>query len=231
MKLTIVIPAHNEEENISQAVKRVEQGLKLEHSLVVVNDHSTDSTRQIVEGLQKVYPNISLVDNLKGPGFANAIKAGFDATTTEAVIPVMADSCDDTEIIRLMFDKLNDGYDVVCGSRYITGGARLGGSRLKGFLSSLAGSSLHYLLGIPTRDIANAFKMYRKKVIEAIEIESSGFEISMEIPLKAFYLGFRITELPTVWRERQKGKSSFKIFKLLPRYLKLYFWALRKRIS
>jgi hypothetical protein len=87
------------------------------------------------------------------------------------------------------------------------------------------------MLKVPTHDIANAFKMYRKKVIDSLDLRSKGFEISMEIPLKAYYLGFKMTEVPTVWRERTKGKSSFKIASILPDYLKLYFWAVGKSLT
>lgn len=87
------------------------------------------------------------------------------------------------------------------------------------------------MLGIPTHDIANAFKMYRKKAIDSIDIQTKGFEVSMEIPLKVYFLGFKITEVPTIWRERTKGKSNFKILKLLPDYIKLYIWAVYKRLS
>jgi hypothetical protein len=93
------------------------------------------------------------------------------------------------------------------------------------------GWSLYYLLGLPTHDVANAFKMYRKKVIDSINIQSKGFEISMEIPLKAYYLGFKITEVPTVWKERTKGKSSFRMLKLFPAYLKLYVGGILKRVT
>lgn len=230
IKLSIVIPAHNEEENIAEVINKIEQILDIEHELVVVNDHSTDFTAKIVSGLSKQYANIRLVDNLLEPGFANAIKTGFINLKTEAVVPIMGDLCDDLSTIKAMLKKIEEGYDVVCGSRYIKGGLRLGGSKIKGFFSSFVGKSLHCLLGVPTHDIANAFKMYRKKVIDAINIESRGFEISMEIPLKAYYLGFKITEVPTVWKERTKGKSSFKMFKLFPGYLRLYTWGIFRRI-
>jgi hypothetical protein len=130
-----------------------------------------------------------------------------------------------------MLSKIDEGYDIVCGSRYIRGGSRIGGSKAKGFFSSFVGRSLYYLLGLPTHDIANAFKMYRKKVIDSIDIESCGFEVSMEIPLKAYYLGFKITEVPTIWRERAKGKSKFRIFKLSSSYIKLYIWAIFKSLT
>lgn len=231
MKLSIVVPAHNEEENIAAVVEKIEHSIDIPLELIIVNDHSVDNTKGIIEELSAKYHNIKLVENNLDGGFANTVKSGFNNTTGDVVIPIMADLCDDLATVKVMFDKINAGYDVVCGCRYIKGGNRIGGSRLKGFLSSFGGWSLYYLLGIPTHDIANAFKMYRKKVIDSINIESIGFEASMEIPLKAYYLGFKIGEVPTVWKEREKGKSSFKMLKLLPRYLKLYFWAIFKRMA
>ncbi len=228
--LSIIIPAFNEEDNIAGVVKRVETTVDVACELVVVNDHSSDNTRKIVESLQNKYANLRLIDNNLPKGFANAVKSGFYNASGDTFIPVMGDLCDDLSAIKPMLEKVSQGYDLVCASRYIKGGARLGGSRLKGFLSCLAGWSLHFLLGIPTHDIANAFKMYRRKVIESIKIEAEGFEISMEIPIKAYYSGFRITEIPTVWRERTRGKSSFRILMLFPSYAKIYLWALFKRM-
>jgi len=231
MRLAIIVPAHNEEDNIVDLIEKIEGSLGLEYELIVVNDHSSDATARLARDLSVKYPNVRLVENLNDAGFANAIKTGFADNKADAAVPVMADLCDDLKTIEEMFRKVNEGYDVVCGSRYIKGAARLGGSGLKGFFSFFAGWSLHYLLGIPTHDIANAFKMYRKSVLDSMVIESKGFEISMEIPLKAYYSGFNITEVPTVWRERTKGKSTFKMFKLLPCYMKMYIWAVFKRIA
>lgn len=230
MDLSIIVPAYNEEENIISVIEKIESLLDPGYELVVVNDHSTDKTAALVRELADRYPNIRLVDNLGPKGFANAVKCGFANSKGELVIPVMGDLCDDLHTLKEMIEKIDNGYDVVCGSRYIKGGARLGGSRLKGFFSAFAGWSLYYLLGIPTHDIANAFKIYRKKVIDSINIESEGFEISMELPLKAYYAGFKITEVPTVWHEREKGKSNFKMFNLAPNYLKFYLWGIKKRI-
>jgi len=230
MKLSIIIPAHNEEDNIVEVINKIESSLDIPHELIVVNDHSIDATAKLVQGVSGQCSNIRLVENLSERGFANAIKTGFANNQAEVVVPIMADLCDDLYTIKEMFKKINEGYDIVCGARYIKDGARLGGSKIKGFFSRLVGKSLYYLLGIPTQDIANAFKMYRKNVIDSIDIKSRGFEISMEIPLKAYYLGFKIAEVPTVWKERTKGKSSFKMFKLFPNYLKLYLWAIFKRL-
>lgn len=230
MRLSIVIPAYNEEENITAIIEKIEGCLDIGHELVVVNDHSTDKTFLLAKELTLKYPNVKLVDNTNEKGFANAIRFGFSKISGELAIPVMGDLCDDLGTLKEMVNKIDEGYDVVCGSRYIAGGLRIGGSRVKGFFSCFVGKSLFYLLGIPTHDIANAFKMYKKKVIDAINIESKGFEISMEMPLKAYYLGFKLTEVPTVWREREKGKSSFKMIKLLTNYLRWYLWGIKKRI-
>jgi dolichol-phosphate mannosyltransferase len=231
MKLTVVIPAYNEEENIGQVVEQVENRIKLPFDLIVVNDHSTDRTAQIIAGLVKKFNNIILVENKLAPGFANAVKEGLSSVKTEIVVLVMGDLCDDLGTIPLMLEKINAGYDVVCAARYIKGGSRIGGSKIKGFFSLFAGKTMSIFTGIPTRDVANAFKMYRKEVIDSMDIESTGFEVSMELALKAYFNGFKITEVPTAWREREKGKSSFKMFNLAPNYSRWYLWAIKKKLQ
>lgn len=230
MSVSIVIPAHNEQENIVEVIDRIEDTFNMEHELIVVNDHSTDATVSLVQKLIPKYPCVRLVNNLNNPGFANAIRTGFAQVKEDVVVAVMADLCDDLATLKEMYRKIHEGYDVVCATRYIRGGSRLGGPRVKAFLSCFAGKSLHYFIGIPTSDIANSFKMYRKIVLDKIKSNAKGFEISMEITLKAYFLGFKITELPTVWRERTKGNSSFRVLKLLPDYTKLYIWAIFKSL-
>jgi len=231
MKLSIAIPAHNEEENIGQVIEQIESRIRIPFDLIVVNDHSTDRTAEIVTGLVNKFNNITLVENKLAAGFANAVKTGLASAKTEVVVPVMGDLCDDLATIPLMFEKIEQGSDVVCGSRYIKKGARIGGSKIKGFFSFFVGRTISMFTGIPTRDVANAFKMYRKEVIDSINIESAGFEISMELPLKAYFKGFKITEVPTVWREREKGKSSFKMWNLAPNYSRWYIWALKMKVK
>lgn len=217
---------YNEEENILKVIQQLENSLKFEHEIIVINDHSTDSTKEIINDLRKDYKNISIVDNKNPKGFANALKTGFGATNSDFIVPVMADLCDDSETINRMYEKINEGFDIVCGSRYMKGGKKIGGPFLKSFFSRFVSISLHILIGLPTHDIANAFKMYRKSIFDNIKVEGKSFEISMEIPLKAYFKDFRITEIPTVWNERKAGKSNFKALKLTPNYLKWYLWAI-----
>ena len=230
MMVSVVIPAYNEEKSIEEVISRLVQALTTEYEIVVVNDHSVDNTRDKVEDLKKSYKNIVLVDNEEPQGFANTLRTGFRTASGEVIVPVMADLCDDPVTINEMYRKINKGYDIVCGSRYSDKGKKLGGPLVKTFLSSLSGKIL-YILGMPTQDITNSFKMYKREVIEAIDSKAKSFEISMEIPLKAHLKGFKITEVPTVWHSRVVGKSSFKVMRLIPVYLKLYLWAVMKYIS
>jgi hypothetical protein len=130
-----------------------------------------------------------------------------------------------------MLAKIDEGFDIVAASRYMPGGDQIGGPPFKTFLSRLAGRSLYVLAGIPTRDPTSAFKMYRRSMLEKLQIESDrGFEISLEIVVKAHLAGYRITEVPTVWRDREEGESNFKLMRWLPRYLRWYGLALRGRL-
>jgi len=229
MKVSIVIPAYNEEACVEKVVSHLKEALCVEHEIVIVNDHSSDRTKEVVRELQDKYKNIVLVDNKDARGFANALRAGFKSAAGEFIVPVMADLADEPETINKMFDKIAQGFDVVCGSRYMKGGRKIGGPFLKTACSFLAGKFI-YLLGVPTQDITNSFKMYKRQVIEAVDSRAASFEISMEIPLKAHLKGFKITEIPTTWRCRSIGKSNFKAASLIPVYLRLYFWFIAKNL-
>lgn len=197
----------------------------------MVDDHSTDKTTETVVGLSAEFKNVRLVQNLDSPGFANALKTGFRNAKTDVVIPVMADLCDDPQTINKMYERFKEGFDIVCGSRYMKGGRKIGGPRIKSFFSRFVGISLHLFTGIPTQDISNSFKLYRKKVLDSVNIESKGFEISAEIPLKAYFSGYKISEVVTTWVNRKAGESKFKVFKQGFGYLKLYLWAIFKEIA
>jgi glycosyltransferase involved in cell wall biosynthesis len=211
MKLTVVIPAHNEQECIETTLRCLQRKLKLKCELVVVDDHSSDDTVRIVRELMREFKNLTLLANPKEKGFANALRAAFLTIEAGAVVPVMADSCDRVEDIELMYRRLIQGYDIICASRYLKGGRRVG-SRLKGWVSRGISVVVGAFTGIPVTDITNSFKMYRKDILDDIVTVSSGFEISMELMLKAYLRGYRICEIPTVWRERSQGKSKFRLY-------------------
>jgi hypothetical protein len=127
-----------------------------------------------------------------------------------------------------MLQRIHEGYDVVCGSRYMAGGRQSQGPLLKRTLSRLAGVSLYYLAGLPTHDVTNSFKLYRKELLDRLTIESAGgFEVGMEIVVKAFAEGAKIAEVPSVWADRTAGSSRFRLWKWLPNYLRWYWFALQ----
>lgn len=230
MLLQIVIPVYNEADNIAGTLGEIAAKVSVPHTIQIVYDFDEDSTLPAARRYIETHGagNISLVKNAYGPGALNAIRTGLDRCREGAALVVMADGSDDIGIVDAMFSKLNEGYDLVCGSRYMKGGRQPGGPLIKKMMTWTAGISLHLLTGIPTHDVSNSFKMYRVSLLRQISIESrGGFEVGMEILVKAFAGGGRITELPVTWRARRSGQSRFQTMKWLPGYLRWYWYALR----
>jgi hypothetical protein len=142
----------------------------------------------------------------------------------------MADLSDDLGQVSKMLELYRRGSHIVVGSRYMRGGRLIGGPWFKQLLSRLSGLSLCWLRGMPTHDATNAFKIYDRAMLDAICIESKGgFELSLEITVKAFLAGYTISETPSTWRDRTAGKSRFKLWNWLPHYLKWYLMAFQPR--
>ncbi len=226
MDLSIVIPVYNEEKTIKHTLLNLKEKLKGDYEIIVVDDYSFDKTHRSIEELLCYFTNLELVTNQYKKGFANALRTGFNLTRKKVVIPVMADFCDDIELILPMYNKIINGYDIVSTSRYIKGGKRQGGPIFKAVLSICVSWLLHKITGIPTTDLTNSFKAYRKSVLKNIFIESKGFEISMEIMLKAHLKGYKITEMPTNWKERTVGQSHFAIFRDGIKFVKWFVFGL-----
>jgi glycosyltransferase involved in cell wall biosynthesis len=229
--LDLVIPVYNEGANIGRALDEIYAHVPLQKRVLVVYDFDEDDTVPVVRALMPRYPGLALVKNTLGRGVIHAIRAGIAATTAEVVVITMADLSDDVSIVPRMVQLIKDGgYDIVCASRYMKGGRQIGGPRLKGWMSRTAGLTLHWLAGLPTHDATNAFRAYRRSVLAEIEIESrAGFAYSLEVTAKAHAAGRRITEVPSVWRDRSAGQSRFRLRAWLPQYLRWYFYALTHR--
>lgn len=225
----IIIPVYNEGANIRPTIDEISGAVKSPHDITIVYDFEADDTVPVVKSMiAEGRGGLRLLKNRYGRGVLNAIKTGMESAQDGAVLVMMADLSDDVSIIDEMFKKLNSGCDIVCGSRYMKGGRQIGGPLVKKMMSRAAGVSLHYMAGIPTRDITNSFKMYSKKVLDKVRIESSGgFELGMEIVIKAHFMGFKVCEIPSTWRDRVAGESKFLLRKWLPNYLHWYFFALR----
>jgi glycosyltransferase involved in cell wall biosynthesis len=230
IELSVVVPVYHEGEAARGVITEVAKRLRATgHEILVVYDEPDDPTVPVIEDIRRTHPEVRGVLNRLGRGPALALRAGFQAARGEAVVVTMADASDDPDDIPKMLAKLREGYDVVSGSRYMRGGRQIGGPRLKGLLSRLAGRSLRLFGGLGTCDATTAFKMYRKAVLDGLEIESRlGFDISLEVVVKASLAGYRVTEVPTVWRDRREGESKFRLLRWLPHYLRWYGLALTR---
>lgn len=230
--LNVIVPVYNEKDNFQHLYDEVQRHIKRPKQLIVVYDFDEDNTLPIARKIAKKDPALHLVKNNLGRGPLNAIKAGFNEVQDGPCLVVMADLSDDLRIVDAMYKQFMNGARLVCGSRYMKGGQQIGGPFLKHTLSRLAGNSLHYLRGVPTHDVTNNFKLYDKHLLDEIEIESTGgFELAMEITVKAFRLGAPIAELPTTWHDRTAGESNFKLWQWLPSYLRWYVFAFGPRRS
>lgn len=228
--LDIIVPVYNEGKGILRLLDEIRCEVHAKKHVYVVYDFEGDTTVPVVKAHQSAYPFcIELVRNQIGRGALNAIKTGMAHATAEMVLVMMADSSDRLDVVDLMCRKMRQGYDLVCGSRYMRGGSQHGGPVLKGLFSRVAGISLHRLTGIPTHDSTNSFKLYRRSMLEQIRMESTGgFEIGLEITVKAYVSGYRITEVPSAWTEREDGESNFHMWKWMPHYLHWYLYCIRK---
>jgi glycosyltransferase involved in cell wall biosynthesis len=228
--LSLVVPVYNEAENIAPFLRDLEKCIEELHEVLIVYDFPEDSTLPAIAAMQPPCPRVRLIHNTLGRGVLNALKAGFQASRGDVIVVMMADRSDEPRDVAEMARLIREGADVVAGSRYVSGGRQEGGPRLKRILSRLAGVSLHCLAGLPIRDATNNFRAYSRRVIEQIRIEGeASFALALELTLKAHWRGWRVEEVPTVWRDRTAGQSRFRLWGWLPHYLKWYWRALAHR--
>lgn len=229
--LDIVVPVYNEEKGILRLLDEIQREIHTPKRVLVVYDFEGDTTLPVLKVHQGSYSfGIVLVKNQLGSGALKAIVTGMRCATAGMVLVMMADSSDRLDVVDKMCAYMAQGYDLVCGSRYMKGGRQQGAPFIKSLFSRVAGVSLHLLTGIPTHDCTNSFKLYRRSMLEQIKVESTGgFEIGLEITVKAYVGGYRITEVPSEWYEREDGESNFHMWKWLPHYLHWYFYCIRKK--
>lgn len=227
--IDIFVPVYNEGKNIEALLDEIQQKVKIEFEVIIVYDSEDDDTLPVLRKIKNKYAfNIRVEKNMFGKGALNAFKTGMKKIQHEYLVFTMADLSDSLETINAMYGKMNEGYDMVAGSRYMKGGATYGGPLLKKMFSKCAGLGMHTLIGIPLHDITNGFKMYSKEVIESIPLESTaGFEVNLELTLKTYLEGYNITEVPATWKDREVGESNFKMWKWIPKYLYWCFYAIR----
>ncbi len=231
-ELAIVLPVYNEGEAVEPVLRALAAGVRTRHELVVVYDFDEDTTVPVVARLATEIPGLRGLRNDLGRGVLNAMKAGIAGTTAPYVLISMADGSDEPHVVDPMVELARGGADVVAASRYMRGGHQVGGPPLKRLMSRTAGLTLHWFAGVPTHDPTNNFKLYSRRFLEAVTIESTaGFELALELTVKATVARRRVAEVPTTWRDRTAGQSNFKLRKWLPHYLHWYWAAFRGRLS
>ena len=228
-----MIPVYNEGENIAATLEGLMTSVRTRPlEVLLVYDFDGDTTVSVAQRLQPTMPELRLVKNDLGRGALNALRVGFRSAAAPYVVVSMADGSDDPADIDRMLAEARHGADLVAGSRYMRGGAQVGGPPLKRTLSRLAGLSLHLLSGLPLHDPTNNFKLYSRRLLDRVSIESrAGFELALELTVKAYRLQLRVAEVPTTWRDRTAGQSRFRMWKWLPHYLRWYAYGLASRFS
>lgn len=228
--LSIVIPARDEEGCIESTVRHLHLELKLKeipHQIVVVDDGSTDQTWPILEALCGEIKALVPVRNPGPHGFGRAITYGFDHSDGDAMVVMMADESDDPRDVAKYWNLLNEGWDCVFGSRFIPGGGVIDYPKFKLFVNRRVNWFIRMLFRIKLNDTTNAFKAYRRSVIDGCRpFLSPHFNLTVEIPLKALIRGYSWTTMPITWKNRTTGVPKLKLKEMGSRYLfiVLYCW-------
>jgi len=228
--LSVVIPARDEEGCIGSTVEHLYVELRLRnvpHEIVVVDDGSTDNTWRVLEEACARVPTLVPVKGMSPHGFGRAIVRGLDEARGDAAVVMMADESDDCRDVVTYWKVLNEGYDCVFGSRFVKGGGTIDYPFVKLRLNRLANFFIRMLFGIKLNDTTNAFKAYRRTVIDGCRpFLSPHFNLTVEIPLKAIVRGYNWKVVPITWRNRRTGVPKLKIKEMGSRYLFicLYMW-------
>jgi dolichol-phosphate mannosyltransferase len=224
MKLSIVIPAYNEEKNIGKCLEElrrvVRDKYRVPHEIIVVNDNSRDATEEVVRAAMKEDPAIRLVTRTPPGGFGRAVRSGIEAVRGDVVVIYMADLSDDPEDVMAYYRKIGEGYDCVYGSRFVKGSEVVNYPRVKRFVNRVVNRFIKLLFWTKFNDLTNAFKAYRTAVIrDCGPYRSSHFNITLEMSLSALIRGYHIAQIPIRWYGRTWGSSNLRMREMGRRYL------------
>ena len=224
--LEIIIPIYNEGEKVIKLLNQFQILIKTKFKVLLCYDLNDDNIFNYEKELKKFNFEIILVKN-SSTGPCAAIKEGLFYGNSDCVIVYPADDLLNINIIDQMYISFKNNNDIVVASRFIKGGSMKGCPLIKSILVRLASSTLYLLSSIPVRDASNGFRLFSRRLLNIVKIESKvGFAYSLELLAKCNRLKLQISEIPAQWEERSEGSSRFKIFKWLPTYLRWYFYGL-----
>jgi dolichol-phosphate mannosyltransferase len=223
LKLSLIIPAHNEEENIRSTITEIIPKLEVEQipfELIVVNDNSTDRTLEVLQELTKVNKTIRIVNRTPPNGFGRAVRSGLASFKGDVVMIVMADLSDDPSDIVKYYRKIEEGYDCVFGSRFLKTSIVKEYPVIKLLVNRIINRMLQLLFLTRHNDLTNAFKAYRAEVIRSITpLQASHFNITIEMSLSALIREYKICQIPINWYGRKWGSSNLSLRSMGRRYL------------
>jgi glycosyltransferase involved in cell wall biosynthesis len=226
-ELDIVIPVYNEGRNIVATLSTLAKAVATPARVLICYDYAEDDTLPAVRGNPRAHASLAVefVHNVSR-GAHGAVMTGFAASKAPFVLMYAADDDYNAVMVDRMVALAKDGCDVVCASRFMRGGGMVGAPLLKATLLRCANFTLHHVARLPTRDASNGFRLFSRRVIDRIAVESDqGFCYSIELLVKAHRLGWKIGEVPAQWFERRHGESRFRVLKWLPAYLHWYLYA------
>lgn len=229
-KLSIVIPARNEADNLVSCISEIHKELSknsIKHEIIVIDDGSTDNTFEIVEGLAQEIEAVRYFKNRDANGFGRAVQLGLQSFTGDAVAIMMADRSDSPLDLVRYWRTLKNGSECAFGSRFIRGSQVYNYPVLKLLANRIVNTMIRYAFKIEYNDVTNAFKMYKREVIEGCRpIISPHFNLTVEIPLKAIIRGYSWKVIPISWKNREKGVAKLKLREMGSRYFFIiaYLW-------
>ncbi len=223
MKLDIIIPVYNEDKNIVQLLKKLEDEINCNFRILICYDNDNDTTLKHIKANDIITKETLLVKNPnQGPN--SAIIEGINSSNAEIILIYMADDFENIKLINKMIDLVDGGNELVIPSRFIPGGRMRGAKKIKKMITIIGSYLVYYLARIPFKDCTNAFKMFSKNLKDKIKLESTkGFTFALELTTKSYLSNFKIIEIPSIWIETKDRKSNFKIYKWLPYYI---YWLL-----
>jgi dolichol-phosphate mannosyltransferase len=231
LKLSVVIPAHNEEGCVRPTIESLYQALaaaQIPHEILVVNDNSSDTTEEILRSLSQEIPTFRYVNNAPPNGYGFAVRKGLLSYSGDAVAIYMADASDSpSDLIAFYRRMMSEGVDCVFGSRFLPGARVVDYPWPKLVLNRLANAFISVLFGLGYNDVTNAFKMFRRHVIDGLNpLIAHHFNLTVELPLKAIIRGFTFSVVPNDWTNRKAGLSKLKIKEMGSRYLFIVLYCL-----
>lgn len=233
MLVSVVIPAKNEEENISATLENITDAFQkqnINYEIIVVNDGSSDATEAVVKRFSRQDKRVEVIKNQEPFGFGNAIRKGLQAFKGDMVIITMADSSDSPKDMIRYVRQIEKGVDCCFGTRWGGRAKVVNYPKHKLLLNRLVNGTINLMFGLRYNDTTNAFKAYRRETIKGIQpFLARHFNITVELPLKAIVRGYSFKVIPTDWYNRRKGQSSLRIQEMGSRYLFIIIYALLEK--